>query len=68
MAEIKRLVRPVEVNYLCDACGKGMMTKVGDMDPGTGAIEHRCMICNASQTFYWNSYPRIDHVGEDESI
>ena len=32
MPEIKREVRPVEVNYVCDACGQGMMTRSGDME------------------------------------
>ena len=25
MPEIKREVRPIEVNYVCDTCGQGMM-------------------------------------------
>jgi uncharacterized cysteine cluster protein YcgN (CxxCxxCC family) len=56
------------VNYLCDACGKGMMTRVGEMDPKTGDIEHRCVICDHQQCFQWREYPRIDHVGLDEKI
>lgn len=66
MPEIKRLVRPVEINYICDACGKGMLEVCGEMDPATGDIEHRCLICDHRQTFQWHSYPRIDHVGIDE--
>ena len=68
MPEIKREVRPVEVNYVCDAGGKGMMARCADMDPGTGAIEHRCLICDHRQTFHWREYPRIVHIGPDESI
>ncbi len=68
MAEVKREVRPVEVNYLCDACGQGMMAQSGPLDPDTGDIEHKCLICNHQQTFQWRAYPRIDHVGLDEKI
>ena len=68
MSEVKREVRSVEVNYLCDACGQGMMTKCGDRDSVTGDIEHRCLICDHMQTFKWKSYPRIEHVGLDEEI
>jgi uncharacterized cysteine cluster protein YcgN (CxxCxxCC family) len=68
MPEVKRVVRPVEVDYLCDACGKGMMEHTSDMDPETGAIEHQCMICNHVATFSWKRYPRIEHIGEDEAF
>ena len=37
-------------------------------DPETGEIEHRCLICDHRQTFKWREYPRIDHIGLDESI
>jgi hypothetical protein len=68
MPEIKREVRPVEVNYICDACGQGMMARSGAMDPASGEIEHHCLICNHQQTFLWREYPRIDHIGLDEDI
>lgn len=68
MPETKREVRPVEVTYLCDECGQGMMARSGEMDPATGDIEHRCVICNHQQTFQWREYPRIDHIGLDEKI
>ena len=68
MAEIKREVRSVEVNYLCDACGQGMRTQSGTMDPATGDIEHKGLICGHPQTFQWRAYPRIEHVGLDEKI
>jgi DNA-directed RNA polymerase subunit RPC12/RpoP len=68
MAEVKREVRPVEVNYVCDKCGQGMMSRSGEMDSKTGDIEHRCMICDHIQFFQWREYPRIDHVGVDEEI
>ena len=68
MAEVKREVRPVEVNYVCDSCTQGMMTKSGEMDPQTGEIEHSCLICDRKQSFQWRSYPRIDYVGLDEKI
>jgi uncharacterized cysteine cluster protein YcgN (CxxCxxCC family) len=68
MPEIKHEVRPVEVNYLCDACGQGMMSRCSEMDPDSGDIEHRCLICDYRQTFQWSSYPRIEHIGLDEKI
>lgn len=68
MPEVKREVRPVEINYVCDACGEGVMTRSGDMDPSTGEIEHRCLICDHQQIFQWREYPRIDHIGLDEKI
>ena len=68
MAEIKREVKTIEVTYQCDACGQGMMARTGEMDPKTGEIEHRCMICDHQQTFKWREYLRIDHIGLDEKI
>ncbi len=68
MPEQKREVRPIEVNYVCDACGQGMMTACGDMDRKTGAIDHRCLICDHQQVFAWRPYPRIEHIGLDEKL
>lgn len=68
MPEIKREVRPVEVNYICDACGTGMMSRNGDMDPKTGDTPHRCMICDHVQVFQWREYPRIEYLGLDEEL
>ncbi|KZX58239.1 type II citrate synthase [Halioglobus sp. HI00S01] len=68
MPEIKREVRPVEVNYLCDKCNQGMMAQCGSMDETSGDIEHRCLICDHKQTFQWRAYPRIDYVGADEAL
>jgi hypothetical protein len=66
MPELKRQVRPVEVTYVCDGCGQGMMEQCSEMDPKSGDIEHRCLICDHRQTFQWQHYPRIEHVGLDE--
>ncbi len=66
MPELKREVRPVEVSYLCDSCGQGMMERCGEMNPASGDIEHRCLICDHRQTFKWLSYPRVEHVGMDD--
>ncbi len=68
MPEIKRPVQTVEINYVCDKCGHGMMQKAGDMDAVSGDVPHRCMICGAEQTFKWVSYPRIDYVGVGEKV
>ena len=68
MAEVKRKVQTVEVNYVCDKCEHGMVEKCGPADPKTGETPHRCMICGHSHVFKWISYPRIDYIGEDESL
>ncbi len=68
MPEIKRPVQTIEVNYVCDKCGYGMMKKVSEMDSNTGDIMHECMICGHPQIFQWRSYPRINYIGLDESI
>ncbi len=68
MPEVKREVRPVEVNYVCDGCGQGMMSPSGEPDTTTGDIEHRCLICDDKQTFKWRQYPRIEYIGLDENL
>lgn len=68
MPEVKRPVRTIEVNYLCDSCGKGMLHKVAEADPETGDTRHECVICGHEQVFQWLVYPRIDYVAEDEKI
>ncbi|HUH38326.1 MAG TPA: type II citrate synthase [Spongiibacteraceae bacterium] len=66
MPEVKRPVRTIEVNYICDNCGHGMMQKTAEMNPETGEVPHQCVICGYNQTFKWVSYPRIDYIGEGE--
>ncbi len=68
MPETKREVRPVEVNYICDACGQGMMSRCSEPDTASGDIEHRCLICDNRQTFKWREYPHIEHIGLDENV
>lgn len=68
MPEIKRPVQTVEVNYVCDSCGHGMVEKTGEIDPATGDAPHRCMICGAEHVFKWVSYPRIDYIGIGEKV
>jgi hypothetical protein len=65
MPERKRVVTPVEVTYVCDACGQGMMEQSGAMDPDSGDIEHQCLICDHQQIFKWKHYPRVDHIDDD---
>jgi hypothetical protein len=62
MPEQKQEVKPIQINYVCDACGTGMMSPSAEMDPVSGDIEHRCLICDHKQTFQWRPYPRIDYV------
>lgn len=61
MPEIKRRVQPIEVNYVCDHCGHGMVQKTGPADESTGEIPHRCMICDHEHRFKWVHYPRIEY-------
>jgi predicted SprT family Zn-dependent metalloprotease len=68
MPEVKRPVKTVEVNYVCDACGHGMMEQRGESNLVTGENLHACVICGHEQVFKWVTYPRIAYVGEEESI
>jgi uncharacterized CHY-type Zn-finger protein len=65
MPEIKRPVRPLEVNYICDKCHHGMMV----VDPAqafeANNFNHSCVICGHQQTLA-SSYPRYEFVGVDE--
>lgn len=66
MAEVKRAVRTIEVNYVCDKCQHGMMNKSAETNPQTGETPHKCVICGHQQSFQWISYPRIDYIGEGD--
>ena len=66
MPEVRRPVQPIEISYVCDKCGHGMMQNCGEADPGTGMTPHQCVICGHRQSFEWVSYPRIAYVGLDE--
>lgn len=66
MPELKREVRTIEVNYVCDKCGHGMMHKSGELNEETGDVPHKCVICSHEQVFQWENYPRIDYLGMDE--
>ena len=67
MPEIKRPVQAIEVNYVCDKCGHGMMKHTGEMEAVSGLVPHKCMICGHEQNFKWVSYPKIRYIGIDES-
>ena len=66
MPEVRQEVRPVEVAYVCDSCGKGMMNAISEMDPESGDTEHQCVICGHEQTFKWRPYPHIDYIAMDD--
>jgi hypothetical protein len=68
MPEVKHEVKPIEVNYVCDACGNGMMEAIGEMDKASGEWEHQCLICDHKQVFRWQRYPRIEHIGVEDSF
>jgi len=68
MGEVKREVQTVEVNYVCDKCGHGMMQSIGEPDPETQDIPHQCVICGHTQTFQGVRYPRIDYVGKGDTF
>lgn len=68
MAEIKRAVQTIEINYVCDKCEHGMMHKCGELNEDTGDIAHKCVICGHEQNFQWVSYPRIDYIDVGEKF
>ncbi len=65
MPEVKKSVKTIEVNYICDACGHGMMEQRGEIDPASGDHPHACVICGHQQSFKL-TYPRILYVEEEE--
>ncbi len=68
MPEIKRKVMPVEVNYVCDKCGYGMMQQTGPTNKETGENPHECMICGHNMTFKGVTYPHISYMAEDDNV
>lgn len=53
MPEARRPVKPIEINYICDECENGLMQQSGAMDPESGLIPHKCVICSSEQSFKW---------------
>jgi hypothetical protein len=62
MPEIKHEVKTVEINYVCDEFGYGMMRQVTPSSEETGEIPHKRAICGHSQTFKDVSYPHIAYL------
>jgi hypothetical protein len=58
MPEIQRPVRTVQVGYVCDSCGDGLLTKVGvQIRQGQSQLfTHKCESCD-SVAFLVKSYP-----------
>jgi len=42
MGEIKEVVHPIQVDYICDACKIGRMRKTGEIIMEEGLARHRC--------------------------
>jgi hypothetical protein len=52
MPEIIREVRQVEVDYLCDGCGKATMRPTGlTLTSHPPKYPHKCVACGAEQNF-----------------
>ncbi len=62
MPEIKREVKTVEINYVCDECGYGMMRQLAPTNQETGETLHECAICGHKQTFKSVTYPHIAYL------
>lgn len=57
MPEIQRPVRTVQVGYVCDSCGDGLLVKKGIKTQGnTQLYTHQCEGCG-SVAFLDKSYP-----------
>lgn len=63
MAELFQKVVPYEFNYLCEACGNGMMKANGEQE-GEGFV-HGCMICSATATLS-KPYPHVEYFPEGQ--
>ena len=57
MPELRREVKPIEVNYLCDKCEKGMVIKKSQVDDSEH--NHQCVICGEQYSFSGKGYPRV---------
>ena len=66
MPEVKRPVKPIEVNYLCEKCEHGMMKQSAPVDDASGETPHECLICGHEQSFKWVSYPHIEYIDVEE--
>ncbi len=66
MPEIKREVKTVEINYVCDECGYGMMLQVAPRNEETGEVPHECAICGHGQIFKGVTYPHIAYLDVED--
>ncbi len=67
MTEIRKPVRPIMVNKLCDSCKDGTMHKDGGIvlmvEPPT--YSYKCNICGFIEVLS-ETYPRIEYADEGE--
>jgi len=63
MAEVRRAVKPIEVNYLCDKCESGMVICT-DQSSVEEKRPHQCVICGAEYAFD-KIYPKIVYVPDE---
>lgn len=61
MAEKKRPVQPVRVNYSCDKCGGDVLPTGACFDSYPAQYPHDCQQCGKRYTFT-SLYPRIEYV------
>lgn len=67
MGEIKKIVHPISVSYICDECG-GEMLQTGIIKPVSPPLyEHKCNICGHCRDFR-RAYPYVEYTPEDDEI
>jgi len=67
MPLIKKLLQPVEVDYVCDECGKGRYRSTGiGLLSSPPQYQHICNECGDERMFA-EAYPLIQYVPIDAS-
>lgn len=66
MPEVNRVMRPIELDYLCDKCEAGMVHSTG-LETEKG-FEHKCVICGEIDFFKNRQYPEVVFVPTGESV
>jgi len=67
MSEITKIVVPVQVDFVCDKCGNGMMRPTGEITMEKGITRHRCTSegCRSEVDFKDITYPYIRYKSEE---
>jgi len=67
MSEITKIVVPVQVDFVCDKCGNGVMRPTGEITMEKGVTRHRCTSegCRSEVDFKDITYPYIQYKSEE---